>query len=344
MERREVAFRIYRYNPQVDRQPFYDNFKIAVERGITILRALNYIKEHLEPRLTFRAFCQAGICGSCAVRINGVSKLACTTQVWDELTGSGDDPILVEPLNNLPVIRDLVVDIDPVMEKLKQNYSWVRPAMAEGEMGRKEHCVSDGEFETINAATDCILCGSCYSECSMTEVNPRYISPPVLLKAFRMNNDTRDTLGCERLQQVSGDNGLWDCAHCYKCAEHCVKHIPIVDGIHHLREEVFARNMTRSEGARHAQAFFDDIRSTGRLREATLPLRTLGVVKTFRMVPLAAKMGMKGRTPPLLVKPIPDIERVRKIYDRLAAKRDGEAVGAIHELPLRSAPRSGGCL
>ncbi len=321
MERREVSFRIYRYNPQVDRAPFYDNFRIAVEKGITILRALNYIKEHLEPRFTFRAFCQAGICGSCAVRINGVARLACTTQVWDVLTGSGDDPILIEPLDNLEVIRDLVVDINPIMEKLKRNQSWVRPAVPEEELGRKEHIVSDEEFETINAASDCILCGSCYSECSMMGVNRDYISPPVLLKAFRMNNDTRDTLACERLRKVTIDNGLWDCTHCYKCAEHCTKKIPIMEGIHRLREEAFARGMTHTEGARHARAFFDDIRTIGRLKEITLPLRTKGVLGSVGLVPFAIRMGLKGRKPPLLVKPIPDIERVRGIYDRLEADR-----------------------
>jgi len=343
MERREISFRIYRYNPQVDRTPFYDNFRIAVEKGITILRALNHIKEQLEPRLTFRAFCQAGICGSCAVRINGVSRLACTTQVWDVLTGSGDDPILIEPLGNLEVIRDLVVDIDPVMDKLKRHHSWVRPAIPEEEMGRKEHIVSDGEFETINAASDCILCGSCYSECSMMEVNRDYISPPVLLKAFRMNNDTRDTLACQRLREVTTDNGLWDCAHCYKCMEHCTKKIPIMEGIHRLREEAFERGMTHSEGARHAQAFFDDIRDIGRLREVTLPLRTKGVLGSVGMVPLAIRMGLKGRKPPLMVKRIPDIERVREIYSRLEANRDRGAAGAIHGLPLQPAARGGGC-
>ncbi|WP_298267192.1 succinate dehydrogenase/fumarate reductase iron-sulfur subunit [Geobacter sp.] len=321
MERREVSFRIYRYNPQADRTPFYDNFRIAVEKGITILRALNHIKEQLEPRLTFRAFCQAGICGSCAVRINGVSRLACTTQVWDLLTGSGDGPILIEPLGNLEVIRDLVVDINPIMEKLKRNYSWVRPAIPEEEMGRKEHLVSDGEFETINAASDCILCGSCYSECSMMGVNRRYISPPVLLKAFRMNNDTRDTLGCERLREVTADNGLWDCTHCHRCTEHCTKKIPIMDGIHRLREEAFERGMTQSEGARHARAFYDDIRDLGRLKEVTLPLRTKGMLGSLKMLPLALRMGLKGRRPPLLVKRIPQIERVREIYSRLEANR-----------------------
>lgn len=327
MERREVSFRIYRYNPQVDRNPFYDNFKVAVEKGITILRVLNYIKEHLEPRLTFRAYCQAGICGSCAVRVNGVSKLACTTQVWDELSGDWDNPILVEPLNNLEVIRDLLVDIDPLMEKLKRNSSWVKSSIPEQQLGCKEHIVSETQFEVIDSASDCILCGSCYSECSMMGVNQRYISPPVLLKAFRMNNDTRDTLACERLQQVTADHGLWDCTHCYRCTEHCTKKIPIMDGIHRLREEAFERGMTASEGARHAQAFFDDIRVSGRLKEVTLPLRTKGVAGSLGMLPLAVRMGLKGRTPPLFMKRIPGIKRVRELYRKLelraVVKHDG---------------------
>jgi succinate dehydrogenase / fumarate reductase iron-sulfur subunit len=103
--------------------------------------------------------------------------------------------------------------------------------------------------------------------------------------------------------------------------EHCTKKIPIMEGIHRLREEAFERGMTQTEGARHAQAFYDDIRDIGRLKEVTLPLRTKGVVGSLGMVPLAIKMGLKGRKPPLLVKPIPDIERVRDIYGRLEAKR-----------------------
>lgn len=321
MERKEVSFRIKRYNPQVDRVPFYDNFKITVEKGITILRALNHIKEQLEPRLTYRAFCQAGICGSCALRINGVSKLACTTQVWDEL--HGDNPILVEPLNNLPVIRDLLVDIDPLMEKLQQNRGWVVPSIPEAEMGACEHSIREEEFEVINAATNCILCASCYSECSMSKVNPDYISPPVLLKTFRMNNDTRDCHAVERLKVVSASHGLWDCTHCYRCVEHCTKNIPIMDGIHRLREETFERGMHSSAGSRHARAFFDDIRSSGRLKEASLPLRTKGFFGCFSMLHMTVRMAVKKRIPPLLAHRIPRLEQVKELYRKLVRHAHG---------------------
>jgi succinate dehydrogenase / fumarate reductase, iron-sulfur subunit len=117
-----------------------------------------------------------------------------------------------------------------------------------------------------------------------------------------------------------------------------------MDGIHRLREEAFARGMTQTEGARHAQAFFDDIRTIGRLKEVTLPLRTKGMLGSVRMVPLAVRMGLKGRKPPLLVNPIPGIEKVRGIYDRLEADRDGEAMVARHELSLHPASQKGGCL
>ena len=322
MEQKEVSFRIQRYNPQVDRAPFYDNFKITVEKGITILRALNHIKEHLEPRLTYRAFCQAGICGSCALRINGVSKLACTTQVWDELRG--DNPILVEPLNNLPVIRDLVVDIDPLMNKLHQNRCWVVPSIPDAEMGCREHVVSEEEFEVINAATDCILCAACYSECSMSRVNPSYVSPPVLLKAFRMNNDTRDCHANDRLKVICADHGLWDCTHCYRCVEHCTKKIPIMDGIHRLREETFTRGLDDSAGSRHAQAFFDDIRNSGRLKEVSLPVRTKGVLGCLRMLPMTVRMAVKKRIPPLFAHRIPGLEQVRELYRKLVRHSNGK--------------------
>lgn len=322
MERKEVSFRIQRYNPQVDRAPFYDNFKIMVEKGITILRALSHIKEQLEPRLTFRAFCQAGICGSCALRINGVSRLACTTQVWDVM--HGDNPILVEPLNNLPVIRDLLVDIDPLINKLHQSRGWVVPSIPETQMGCREHTVSEEEFEVINAATDCVLCASCYSECSMSKVNPNYISPPVLLKTFRMNNDTRDCHSADRLKVISADHGLWDCTHCYRCVEHCVKNIPIMDGIHRLREETFERKLEKTAGSRHAQAFFDDIRESGRLNEMSLPIRTRGIFGCLGMLPMTLRMAAKKRTPPLFAHRIRKFKQVRELYRKLVRHSDGK--------------------
>ncbi len=300
-QRRELTFKIRCFNPEVDQEPHYKNYNVELEQGITILRAINYIKDHIDPSLTVRFFCQAGICGSCAVKVNGVSKLACTTQVWDEIPlAEVEGTIVIEPLANFKVIRDLVVDIDPMIQKLKNHKAWVVPTTADEKMGEKEVAVQPEEFERINAATDCILCASCYSECSLCEVSPNFISPLVMLKTFRMNDDKRDTINDERLEIANHDGGIWDCTHCYRCVEVCVKNIPIMDAISGLRHESLQKNHDYTDGARHALAFKQDIeQGPGRLREITLPLRTLGPVGAISQIPFAVSMGLKGRVPPM---------------------------------------------
>ncbi|MDH5720539.1 MAG: succinate dehydrogenase/fumarate reductase iron-sulfur subunit [Spirochaetia bacterium] len=317
-EKKEISFRVQRFDPQLDTGIYYDNFRITIEKGVTILRALNYIKDNIDSKLTFRVFCQAGICGSCAMRVNGVSKLACMTQVWTELeTSSENDLILIEPIKNFSLIRDLVVEMEPLVEKLKNYYSWVKPKMPASEMGKKEFSISEETFQKYDQATDCILCASCVSECLMMEVNPEYISPVILLKSYRMNVDERDAMNEVRLKKVASDKGVWDCTHCYKCVEHCVKNIDIMKGIHELRHEAMTKGLHRSEGAKHAQAFFNDIKRKGHLVEATLIPRTLGIFKTLKMVPTAIKMFFKGRMPPVFVRSIPHKRYVKKIYKNL---------------------------
>jgi len=324
-EKREVTFRVYRFNPQVDASAFYDEYQITVEKGITVLRALNYIKEHIDPRLSFRSFCQAGICGSCAMRINGISKLACTTQVWDELEFTEhENVILVEPVANLPVIRDLIVDMDSIVGKIEKYLGWVDSKMSEEEMGKKEFQISETEFKRYDAATDCILCASCVSECTMTKANKSYITPAVLLKSYRMEADSRDAMHDQRLSILVDDNGVWDCTHCYRCMEHCVKHIPIMDAVHHIREEAISkRGLKDTPGAKHAAAFVKDIEKKGRLVESLLPIRTNGLIWTVKnMLPMALKMTKKGKTPPppFMVKPVPGIENLRAMLKELKSR------------------------
>lgn len=324
-DRKEIQFRIYRYNPQVDQKPFFDNIRVTMEKGITILRALNYIKEHVEPRLTYRAFCQAGICGSCAMKINGVSKLACTTQVWDELNrGPEPNTITIEPLSNLPVMKDMVVDMDPLVKKLVHFKTWVDPKMKEEEWGKKECNISEAEFKRYDAATDCILCASCLSECTIMQASNEFVSPPVLLRAFRMNADSRDSISSLRLERLVEDHGVWDCTHCYRCVESCVKSIPIMDGIQYLRQEAIEKRGPKdTEGSRHAWIFMQDIPSKGRLVEATLFPRTLGLLKSIKLIPFLLTMARAGRVPPLpfMMKPIPGIKKVREMFKELKNKK-----------------------
>ena len=316
---KDVTFRIFRFNPQVDSKPYFDDYTIPVERGITVLRSLNYIKEHIDASISFRAFCQAGICGSCAMRVNGLSQLACTTQVWDVLAKSRESGIIkVEPLRNLPLIKDLIVDMDPLVDKMKHYSNWIDSTMPESSMGKKEFLISEEEFLRYDKATDCILCASCVSECSILRANKEYVSPAVLLKSYRMNVDSRDAIHGKRLAELVKDHGVWDCTHCYRCQESCVKSIPIMDAIHGIREDAIElRGMKDTSGSKHAEAFMSVIEKKGKLVEATLPIRTNGIVWTLQnLLPMAVKMIMKRHTPPPppLVKSAKGIKIFREMF------------------------------
>lgn len=328
-QKKDVTFRIFRFNPQVDSKPYFDDYTIPVEKGITVLRALNYIKEHIDPSISFRAFCQAGICGSCGMRINAQSQLACTTQVWDVLPkGKDTNLIKVEPLRNFPLIKDLIVDMDPLVDKMKHYSNWVSSTMPESNMGKKEFLVAEEEFLQYDKATDCILCASCVSECTILRANKDYISPAVLLKSYRMNVDSRDAIHGQRLAELVKDHGVWDCTHCYRCQETCVKSIPIMDAIHGIREEAIAlRGMKDTSGSRHAEAFMTDIEKKGKLVEATLPVRTNGTLWTLQnLLPMAMKMLLRRRIPPLppMVKPSKGIKGFRSMFREMSehVKRD----------------------
>lgn len=329
LERKEILFRVYRNNPQIDANPYYDNFRIEVEKGITVLRAMNYIKEHMEPRLTYRHYCQAGICGSCAMKINGVSKLACTTQVWDELDRSPDgNTIIVEPISNLPILRDMVVDMNPVVSKMVKYKTWNETGMSREQMGKKEYIIPEDHFLKYDKATDCILCASCLSECTIMEANNKFVSPLIMLRAYRMNVDERDVRQKDRLEVMVEDHGVWDCTHCFRCVEACVKKIPIMDAIHGLREEAIEkRGLNDTEGSRHGKAFLLDIKDKGHLVEALLPIRTWGLIKAgVKMLPVAIKALPKGKVPPppFLMKPISGIKQLRENFKELDKKHKND--------------------
>jgi succinate dehydrogenase / fumarate reductase, iron-sulfur subunit len=330
--KKDVTFRVFRFNPQVDSKSYFDDYTIPVERGVTVLRSLNYIKEHIDGSVSFRAFCQAGICGSCGMRINGLSQLACTTQVWDVLAKSREPGVIkVEPLRNLPLIKDLIVDMDPLVDKMKRYSNWVDSTMPEAQMGKKEFLISEAEFHRYDKATDCILCASCVSECSILRANREYVSPAVLLKSYRMNVDSRDAIHEQRLSELVKDHGVWDCTHCYRCQESCVKSIPIMDAIHGIREDAIeSRGVKDTSGSKHAEAFMSDIEKKGKLVEATLPIRTNGVFWTLQnLLPMAVKMIMKRRTPPPppLVKSAKGIKVFREMFREMTehVKQDHKA-------------------
>lgn len=194
----------------------YEYYVNNVDKRTTVLEILEYIKNELEPSLSYRAQCRAAICGTCGVKVNGKPVLACKTKVVDAKT---NDEIVIEPLDNLPVIKDLVVDHGEFLSKLKEAKGWF---------------ISKQDFEkyypqelaTFEKETDCILCGICYSVCPAFINDKGFGGPINFVKIFRFWKDKNDALEDQRVD-IANKNNILSCIHCKYCTMSCPKQIPV---------------------------------------------------------------------------------------------------------------------
>jgi succinate dehydrogenase/fumarate reductase iron-sulfur protein len=217
-----VEFRIRRYDPDTKRS-YMSAFKVPIRRGTTILDVLNYIKENFDETLTFRHSCRMGICGSCAVNVNGKPMLACYTQVLD----INADTITIEPLSNLPVIKDLVVDIQPFF----QNFRRIRTVLIKPPEAFKkleEFPQSPEDLKKYWDLTLCTKCSICYSACPAA-IDERFLGPSALTANYRFIADSRDEGLNERLK-VMADN-VWLCTSCNSCTLFCPKLVNCSDSV-----------------------------------------------------------------------------------------------------------------
>jgi succinate dehydrogenase / fumarate reductase iron-sulfur subunit len=216
----ERLFRIFRFDPQQEALPRFQEYWVRVEPIDKILDCLNRIRWEHDPSLSFRMSCAHGICGSDGMRINGVCTLAC-----QRLTKNyPDDPITIEPLPNLRVVKDLVVDIEPFFEKHRSLKPYLVAAAAEGETERFQ---SPEERKTFDEAIRCILCACCTAACPVSAENEPFLGPAALLRAFRYLFDSRDEDARERMRMLDTDDAIWGCKSHGKCTEVCPKEIDV---------------------------------------------------------------------------------------------------------------------
>lgn len=231
--RRKVTFRIERFDPdRAQRNRFTQEYKLEVQKGQSVLDCLNEIRWKQDGTLAFRRSCKSGICGSCAMTINGVARLACETQVMT----LGTSTIAVAPLRGFKVIKDLVVDIDPLVEKLLavKPYLVTRtppPSDAERLQSSSERARLDGLYE-------CILCGACTSSCPSFWADEQYLGPHAFLKAYRFIADSRDEAPWEHFEALDDKHGLWRCHTIFNCVEACPKSLNPTKAIEALRREI----------------------------------------------------------------------------------------------------------
>ena len=226
----------------VKRGDSYQEFEVPRHPSQTVLDVVTYIQRHLDPTLAYRFACRVGMCGSCAMMVNDVPRWTCRTHVDRVLE---KDQLVVAPLRNLPVIRDLVTDMRGFFDK------WAR---AKGEFRGRQ--TKQDEFAVVSpqsedrkladAGIECIGCAVCYAACDVVKWNPDYLGPAALNRAWTLVKDVRDRSNLERLRAVSGDAGCHACHSHVSCTERCPKHLSPTAAIAGLKREV-AKAVLRGE-------------------------------------------------------------------------------------------------
>ena len=236
----DVTFRIRRQDPRSknDSEPRWEEFSVPYGENLTVLEGLFYIQERFDGSLCFRYCCRASVCGSCAMYINGAYRLACQTNIRHLDTRM----VTVSPLPHLPLVKDLVCDMDGFFAK----YEYVRPwLIRDSAPAEKEIPQSPAERKRLDMPIDCILCGACYSSCPSVWGEENYLGPAALLKAFRFEVDSRDEAGRERLPLWANERGVYRCHTVMNCVEACPKELNPTEGIQWLKQAAVRRSLFR---------------------------------------------------------------------------------------------------
>jgi succinate dehydrogenase / fumarate reductase iron-sulfur subunit len=328
----EVTLQIQRYQPDDD-ESRVDSFTVDAPETATLLDVLDQIKDEQDGSLSYRKSCRMAVCGSCGMRMDGAAVLACKTSMAP-LVEEGRTPV-ISPMGNLPVIKDLVVDMEPFWGKFRAVQPWLEE---DGDPPVKEWRVQQQELDRIFKEALCIQCGCCVSECNSMEADPDFLGPAALAKAARFVGDARDRGRMKRLQMANGAHGVWDCTRCYFCNERCPKGVDPRDAIAKIGGEIYAEGMLSDKGARHAQVFDFSTHATGYLLETALvpytdPMKALDVK-------FALKMVRAGKAPnpvkPHRAKKLGEVRALSKLVKEqekqaLADKRKGVTVERENE-------------
>jgi succinate dehydrogenase / fumarate reductase iron-sulfur subunit len=232
-----VGLRIRRFNPEQDAEPHWETFDVPVQPGDRLLNLLTHVKGYLDGTLTFRRSCAHGICGSDAMRINGVNRLACKVLVKDLVKKDGDT-ITVEPIKGLPVLKDLIVDMEPFFDAFKA----VKPFLiASDHEPTRERLQSAADRARFDDTTKCILCAACTSSCPVYWNDGAYFGPAAIVNAHRFIFDSRDTGAEERLEILNDAEGVWRCRTTFNCAEACPRGIEVTKAIQEVKRALLFR-------------------------------------------------------------------------------------------------------
>ncbi len=345
----DYKLKIRRYDPESGAPAYWQEFTVDLPANRSVLDGIVQVRNEQDGSLSIRCSCQAGICGSCGVRVNGRSALACNTKLssaaerarrgGQNADGTVDDTIVVEPMGNMPVLKDLIVDMDAVhWKKIQRVVPWLLPA---GDPPEREYIVPPETMIDVTQAMGCIQCGACVSACLSMEVDPEFVGPAALAKAYRFVGYPRDGFHEDRLRDLAEDpHGMYDCTHCFACIEVCPKGVAPMNQIMRLRRRATNDYEVKdgNNGYGHMKAFVDIIEKWGTLHEAQVLPRSLGegsllksqvkpgaVKQLIETLPTAMRGMQRGKVTPgkILRHPkLPDQHQVRRIYREIEDRED----------------------
>jgi succinate dehydrogenase / fumarate reductase iron-sulfur subunit len=376
----QFTLKLRRYDPESGDAPYWDEHTIELEPHRSVLEGILQAKDRFDGSIGVRCSCRQAICGSCGIRVNGEPALACHTHLDAAKLGAKDGVIEIEPMGNMPVLKDLIVDMDAVhWKKIQRVTPWL---LAKQPVPEREYLVSKESMVDVTQTMACIQCGACVSDCLAMEVDPGFIGPAALAKAYRFVGDPRDDEQLERLTDLAEDpQGIFDCTHCFKCVEACPKGVNPMGQIMRLRRIATGDHhiVDQNNGERHEAAFTTLIKDYGLLHEAELLSRSYGGNSWFgKFAPAAGKellssisvliKGlMRGKFNPKIAIfghkiPSADLKAVQAIYEKIesrperyelnlyitgedeqvdASVSDPVAAGVTHEPGGSEAPPSG---
>jgi succinate dehydrogenase / fumarate reductase iron-sulfur subunit len=294
------TLKVRRYQPESGEGPFWEEFDVDLDPSLSVLDGILQAKDRDDGSLAVRCSCRAAICGSCGMKVNGSSTLACKTQLGEaheaanrrgnngsddtaapprgadeeytpQPSAGGANPIVVEPMGNMPVIKDLIVDMESThWEKIRRVTPWLLP---HGDPPEREYVVDPESMIDVTQSMACIQCGACVSSCLSMEADPDFIGPAALAKAYRFVGDPRDAETKERLHDLAHDpHGIYDCTHCFSCIDACPKGVAPMDQIMRLRRLAGENDIDDdpNNGHNHMHAFTKILENKGTLDESLL--------------------------------------------------------------------------
>jgi succinate dehydrogenase / fumarate reductase iron-sulfur subunit len=321
----DVALKIWRYDADSGDRELRD-YEIEAPEWACLLDVLDLIKDQQDGTLAYRKSCRMMICGSCGMRMDGRAILACKERM-KPIVESGHVPV-ISSMGNMPIVRDLVVDMDPFWKKVRDVKPWLDAGYDEA--AEKERVVSQQQMNVIAKESLCIMCGCCVSECNAMEADPDFRGPAALAKGMRFVGDPRDNAEVERLNELNDEHGIWDCTRCYFCNERCPKGVDPRDAIAKLGAESIKQKVDHDMGAKHAKWFVKSAETTGWLRETELVPKTQGTLSAIKQIGFALNLAKHGKVPP----PFPphvaaNVREARDLHDLVREQGREGAQGIV---------------